>query len=62
MYTVISYFYLLYNSFLLIVESWLFSLSFLLQILYSLYGVVEHSGRLQGGHYTAFVKVPVREL
>jgi len=27
------------------------------QVLYSLYGVVEHSGRLQGGHYTAFVKV-----
>jgi len=27
------------------------------QILYSLYGVVEHSGRLQGGHYTAFIKV-----
>ena len=22
-----------------------------------MYGVVEHSGRLQGGHYTAFVKV-----
>ena len=27
------------------------------QVLYSLYGVVEHSGRLQGGHYTAFIKV-----
>ena len=27
------------------------------EILYSLYGVVEHSGRLQGGHYTAYVKV-----
>jgi len=27
------------------------------KILYSLYGVVEHSGRLQGGHYTAYVKV-----
>lgn len=27
------------------------------KVLYSLYGVVEHSGRLQGGHYTAFVKV-----
>ncbi|XP_006813669.1 ubiquitin carboxyl-terminal hydrolase 16-like [Saccoglossus kowalevskii] len=27
------------------------------QILYSLYGLVEHSGRLQGGHYTAYVKV-----
>ncbi|XP_064627312.1 ubiquitin carboxyl-terminal hydrolase 16-like [Lineus longissimus] len=24
---------------------------------YSLYGVVEHSGRLTGGHYTAYVKV-----
>ena len=27
------------------------------QVLYSLYGVVEHSGRLTGGHYTAYVKV-----
>ncbi|XP_064615598.1 ubiquitin carboxyl-terminal hydrolase 16-like [Liolophura sinensis] len=27
------------------------------KILYSLYGVVEHSGRLNGGHYTAYVKV-----
>ena len=27
------------------------------KVLYSLYGVVEHSGRLQGGHYTAYVKV-----
>ncbi|XP_050390725.2 ubiquitin carboxyl-terminal hydrolase 45 [Patella vulgata] len=27
------------------------------KVLYSLYGVVEHSGRLSGGHYTAFVKV-----
>ncbi|XP_022697571.1 ubiquitin carboxyl-terminal hydrolase 16-like isoform X2 [Varroa jacobsoni] len=26
-------------------------------ILYSLYGIVEHSGGLHGGHYTAFVKV-----
>lgn len=26
-------------------------------VLYSLYGVVEHSGRLNGGHYTAYVKV-----
>ena len=26
-------------------------------MLYSLYGIVEHSGRLSGGHYTAFVKV-----
>ncbi|CAG5136193.1 unnamed protein product, partial [Candidula unifasciata] len=27
------------------------------KILYSLYGVVEHSGRLTGGHYTAYIKV-----
>ncbi|XP_067674325.1 ubiquitin carboxyl-terminal hydrolase 45-like isoform X1 [Haliotis asinina] len=27
------------------------------KILYALYGVVEHSGRLSGGHYTAYVKV-----
>jgi len=27
------------------------------QVLYSLYGVIEHSGRLSNGHYTAFVKV-----
>nr|KAG5701148.1 hypothetical protein BaRGS_002624 [Batillaria attramentaria] len=26
------------------------------RVLYSLYGVVEHSGRLSGGHYTAYVK------
>ena len=26
-------------------------------ILYHLYAIVEHSGRLQGGHYTAYVKV-----
>ena len=25
--------------------------------MYSLYGVVEHSGGMNGGHYTAFVKV-----
>ena len=33
-------------------------------MLYSLYGVVEHSGRLQFGHYTAYVKVrpPNRNL
>ncbi|CAH1800260.1 unnamed protein product [Owenia fusiformis] len=27
------------------------------KVLYSLYGVVEHSGRLSGGHYTAYVKM-----
>lgn len=27
------------------------------KILYSLYGVVEHSGNMHGGHYVAFVKV-----
>lgn len=27
------------------------------RILYSLYGVVEHSGTLRSGHYTAYVKV-----
>lgn len=27
------------------------------QVLYSLYGVVEHSGQLNSGHYTAFVKL-----
>ncbi|XP_060077798.1 ubiquitin carboxyl-terminal hydrolase 16-like [Ylistrum balloti] len=27
------------------------------RILYALYGVVEHSGRLNAGHYTAYVKV-----
>lgn len=27
------------------------------QLLYSLYGVVEHSGALSGGHYVAYVKV-----
>lgn len=26
------------------------------EILYSLYGIVEHSGRLTSGHYTAYVK------
>ena len=25
------------------------------KIMYSLYGVVEHSGRLNGGHYTAYL-------
>ncbi|XP_029649538.1 ubiquitin carboxyl-terminal hydrolase 45 isoform X3 [Octopus sinensis] len=27
------------------------------KVLYSLYGIVEHSGRLSGGHYTAYIKV-----
>ena len=27
------------------------------KVLYSLYGIVEHSGSLGGGHYTAYVKV-----
>lgn len=27
------------------------------EIIYSLYGVIEHSGKLSSGHYTAFVKV-----
>jgi ubiquitin carboxyl-terminal hydrolase 16/45 len=27
------------------------------QVLYALYGVVEHSGTLHGGHYVAYVKV-----
>lgn len=27
------------------------------QVMYSLYAVVEHSGRLSGGHYTVYVKV-----
>jgi ubiquitin carboxyl-terminal hydrolase 16/45 len=27
------------------------------QVLYALYGVVEHSGTLHGGHYIAYVKV-----
>ena len=27
------------------------------KVLYGLYGVVEHSGRLSGGHYTAYIKV-----
>ncbi|TSN21192.1 Ubiquitin carboxyl-terminal hydrolase 45 [Bagarius yarrelli] len=26
------------------------------QVLYSLYGIVEHSGSMRGGHYTAYVK------
>lgn len=29
------------------------------RVLYGLYGVIEHSGRLSGGHYTACVKVRV---
>ncbi|GBN38097.1 Ubiquitin carboxyl-terminal hydrolase 16 [Araneus ventricosus] len=32
------------------------------EILYSLYGVVEHSGHLRSGHYTAYVKVSKRQL
>ena len=33
------------------------------QVLYALYGVVEHSGTLHQGHYVAYVKVraPVRD-
>lgn len=27
------------------------------QILYSLYGIVVHSGTMRSGHYTAYVKV-----
>ncbi len=26
-------------------------------VLYSLYGIVEHSGSMRGGHYAAYVKV-----
>lgn len=29
------------------------------RVLYSLYGIVEHSGSMRGGHYTAYVKVRV---
>ncbi|GIY59414.1 ubiquitin carboxyl-terminal hydrolase 45 [Caerostris extrusa] len=32
------------------------------EILYSLYGIVEHSGSLDGGHYIAYVKVSKRIL
>lgn len=32
------------------------------EILYSLYGVVEHSGRLTSGHYTAYVKANKRTI
>lgn len=32
------------------------------EILYSLYGVVEHSGHLKSGHYTAYVKATKRTL
>ena len=32
------------------------------KLLYSLYGIVEHSGRLTGGHYTAYVKVRADHL
>lgn len=27
------------------------------QVLYSLYGIVQHSGNMNSGHYTAYVKV-----
>ncbi len=27
------------------------------RVLYSLYGIVEHSGSMRGGHYAAYVKV-----
>ena len=27
------------------------------QLLYSLYGIVEHSGGMHGGHYTAYVRL-----
>uniref|UniRef100_A0A3Q2DYA5 ubiquitinyl hydrolase 1 n=1 Tax=Cyprinodon variegatus TaxID=28743 RepID=A0A3Q2DYA5_CYPVA len=32
------------------------------QILYSLYGIVEHSGTMRSGHYTAYVKVRPNSL
>ena len=32
------------------------------EVLYSLFGVVEHSGRLQGGHYTAYVKLRASQV
>jgi len=32
------------------------------EILYSLYGIVEHSGRLTSGHYTAYVKANKRTI
>lgn len=32
------------------------------EILYSLYGIVEHSGRLTSGHYTAYVKANKRSF
>lgn len=32
------------------------------KILYSLYGLVEHSGKLNSGHYTAYVKAGYRDL
>lgn len=32
------------------------------QVLYALYGVVEHSGTLHGGHYVAYVKVSLASL
>ncbi|RXM30279.1 Ubiquitin carboxyl-terminal hydrolase 45 [Acipenser ruthenus] len=30
------------------------------RVLYSLYGIVEHSGSMRGGHYTAYVKIRSR--
>ncbi len=27
-----------------------------MRVLYSLYGIVEHSGTMRSGHYTAYVK------
>lgn len=30
--------------------------------IYSLYGIVEHSGKLNSGHYTAFVKIGKKNL
>lgn len=34
------------------------------KVLYGLYGIVEHSGSMRGGHYSAYVKVrtPSRKL
>lgn len=32
------------------------------QVLYSLYGIVEHSGRLNSGHYVAYVRARSPEI